>query len=335
MRSIVEFDNHGSRLLGTYHHPGVRQDKRQAAPVDPGTAFVFFNAGHMPREGHAGLMVQAADHLASQGYPTFRIDLPGLGDSPGVVPASIDSFFRMMHNGLHVSSVLTVLAACRQQYGFSSFVLGGLCGAAVTSILASVQAPLEIAGIVALELELFHPRPESRLRMGQALWSRAAWLRLLTGHGRLGVHVPVPGSLLPKALGRALLPSNTNFELVRALEDFLSRDKPMLLIMASENRRELFYDQVRQAVFGRAAERNIHWRSIAGTNHIFTTGMAHRQVVDEISSWSASHFAPCARDPVPVVEPLVAVRVNMQKDSAVEQPLPRQAASGQREGQRP
>jgi hypothetical protein len=104
--------------------------------------------------------------------------------------------------------------------------------------------------------------------------------------------------------------------------------------MASQNRRELFYDQVRQAVFTRAAEKNIHWRSIAGTNHIFTTGMVHREVVDEIVTWSASRFAPSARDPVPIVDPLVAVRMRTVEESPVVESPVRQAASGQRKSQR-
>jgi pimeloyl-ACP methyl ester carboxylesterase len=303
MRRVVELGEGSVRMVGTYHHPRSGLGASSGLEGADSPAFLFLNSGHMPRDGHASLVARMAEHVARLGYPSFRLDLPGLGDSPGQLPESLESLFQMMHDGCHVEPALAAARDIRRRYGFDTLVLGGLCAAAGTSLLAAARSPECVAGIVALELELFRPVAEVPLELGAAVRSRAAWLRLLTGHSRLNRVVPPIRGLVPGWLGRMLLPAHTDRPLVDALADFVARQKPLLLMMSAGNRRAAFFDQVRGVVLGRRAARSLRLCEIPGTNHIFTTGAAHEVVLERLGAWSREHFRPCLSDPVDRIEP--------------------------------
>jgi pimeloyl-ACP methyl ester carboxylesterase len=287
-------------IVGTYHRPTVRGDVGTGAR-EAGVACVFVNAGHLPRDGHAGIMVETAERLAARGYPVFRFDLPGLGDSPGEVPADLNRLFAMMGEGRYVEPLKAVVAEVRKRYGIPRVVLGGLCGGAVASVMAAVQVPASIAGIVALELELVPPTVEGSRSLVGRLFARDAWLRVLAGESRANRYVPALAALLPRAVGRALLPRNANVAAIEALAQFLDSGAPMLLVMAGGRLRDSIYRQIRGAVLPRGSDRRVWRRSIPGTNHIFTTGMAKPRVVEEVGAWCDEFFAPWSHDPVPAL----------------------------------
>lgn len=79
---------------------------------------VLLNAGHTHRAGPHRLSVAVSRAAATEGFPTFRFDLPGLAD--GVMQDSTD----------HVDAAIAALNAVAVQTGCERFVLGGLCSAA-------------------------------------------------------------------------------------------------------------------------------------------------------------------------------------------------------------
>jgi len=282
MRQVFPVRSAGYEFVGTHHRPELR------APVTQ-PAFLFFNAGHLPRDGHAMIGARSADRLARLGFHVFRVDLPGLGDAPGEVPEHTDDLFRMIHEGAFVDPAREALRALRRLHGIDRFVVGGLCGAAGTAIHLATREPETVAGILAVELELFLPGfVDLPLPAREALLSRAAWLRLLTGHGRRSGWLPFsPEPLLP-LIGPALLPDHTDRPLVEAFVSLVRRRMPMLVIMAARKRREIFYDQVCKALLGRSPRPWLTNVSLPGTNHILTTGDAQQAALAAVEAWAHS-----------------------------------------------
>lgn len=83
-RELISVAFGGIRLWGTYHRShggrsGVPEDLAEKHRV----GVLFLNPGFQPRAALGDSPVYWADSFAKCGYPSFRFDLPGLGDSGG------------------------------------------------------------------------------------------------------------------------------------------------------------------------------------------------------------------------------------------------------------
>jgi pimeloyl-ACP methyl ester carboxylesterase len=286
MRQLLAVRLSRHDLVGTCHVPSHRALSGQKTQV----GFLFLNAGHLPRDGHAGISTNAAESIAAMGHPVFRFDLPGLGDSPGQVPQTTDALFRMIHDGWFTEPARLLVQALCRRFQIPRLVLGGLCGAAGTALLVAQQEPYRVAGVVGIETEFFYPCPEPPVKSWQALLSRAAWLRLITGHSQFSSALHLPQTSLTRLVGRRLLPPHTDFALVSAWTQCVQRGMPVLLVMAEGKRRHIFYDQVQQSVLAGSSPGNLSVMTIAGTNHILTTGGAQPIVVRAMEAWAEHNF---------------------------------------------
>ncbi|NOZ01887.1 MAG: hypothetical protein GXP54_08370 [Deltaproteobacteria bacterium] len=276
-----EFD-----LVGTCHEPDDN------GPEKPrGIGFLFFNAGHVPREGHAGMIARIGDELANLGFPVFRFDLPGLGDSQGDLPVGLDDFFQIVHDGAYSEPAVALAKEVIARNGLSGLVLGGLCGGAATALFVADEAPEIVAGLVELEAEFLKPGSEDPEKLSSKLTSRASWLRLLTGHSRYRIGKLLPRGLLLRLFGRRLLPKRTNMRLVNIWQRIVEVELPVMVIMAGGRVRETFYDEVKQVLFGKADCPSVTVLSVPHTNHIFTTGNAPRLILRGVTDWATNHFA--------------------------------------------
>ena len=67
----------------------------------------------------------------------LRFDYHGLGDSEGDVKESlVADFYRTVQQGRYVDDVLAAMDYMREEHGIGKFVLGGLCGGALTGLFA-------------------------------------------------------------------------------------------------------------------------------------------------------------------------------------------------------
>src|SRR5579864_3341102 len=73
-RELISMVTGGVCLRGTYHKPPAGLEGQHIGILIP-------NGGVAPRAGIADASVYWADWLSKCGYPAFRVDLPGLGDS--------------------------------------------------------------------------------------------------------------------------------------------------------------------------------------------------------------------------------------------------------------
>ena len=274
-------------VLGTAHLP----PKGSAATKSSADlAFLFFNAGHVPREGHAGTIARVADRLAASGFPAYRFDLPGLGDSPGEIPAGLEDFFFSVHDGVFGPAALQIARAVVPRSGCSRLVLGGLCGGAATALLVADEAPEIVAGLVALEPEFVRPGGVTPQDVKGKLTNRGSWLRMLTGHSQYSDRLRFVSAVILPLVGRWLLPAEANRVLVRSYRALVRRRIPCLIMLAEGKPRELFYDQLNKLLFRGKPGRHVSSIPIPNTNHIFTSGGAAERIVREVGDWAERSF---------------------------------------------
>src|ERR1700744_4482659 len=126
------FELPGDRVLmrGTFHKP-VRRNVTQAGNADRTAGILFLNPMATPRSltGDAG--VYWATAFASLGYPSFRCDLPGSGDSPGEIPIE---FLDFINNGGYGGVTAAKIKELTSRFGLSGTVIFGHCASATTAI---------------------------------------------------------------------------------------------------------------------------------------------------------------------------------------------------------
>ena len=91
-REIITVTANGLCLRGTYHRSQSGSEVTSGATGQRSQiGIVFPNSGVMPRAATGDSAVYWADSFAKCGYPAFRFDLEGLGDSEGTPPARVRS----------------------------------------------------------------------------------------------------------------------------------------------------------------------------------------------------------------------------------------------------
>lgn len=166
-REIVLLSLDATPLVGTRHVAA----ELPGGPVKLGILFVNF--GYVPRDGHGGLAAHLCDAVATRGVVAYRFDLPGLGESPGPLPAHTLEFFDLVTSGGFAKITAKLVRTLCERDGLDGLVIGGLCGGAVTAIFAADMEPERVAGLLLLEPEMYltepkkpeaPPPPNARLR---------------------------------------------------------------------------------------------------------------------------------------------------------------------------
>ncbi|TQF11388.1 hypothetical protein FJV41_34380, partial [Myxococcus llanfairpwllgwyngyllgogerychwyrndrobwllllantysiliogogogochensis] len=153
MRELIQLDVKGHRLWGTFHPPAT--GTRRSVGV------LFLNPGHVPRSGHGGLSVLAAERLSARGFPCFRVDLPGLGDSDGTLPETTSELYQLVCKGGFVEVASAVREELQRRYGLEGMLMGGLCGAATTALYLADREPEGVRGLFMFEPEFYLSEQEA------------------------------------------------------------------------------------------------------------------------------------------------------------------------------
>jgi pimeloyl-ACP methyl ester carboxylesterase len=139
----------GDGLVGVLHEGGRNagdDDARDTAARD--TAVILLNAGMVHRIGPHRGSVELARGLAGRGWPVFRYDQSGLGDSPLSRHASVERRL------LELRAAMDLVA---ERTGARRFVVGGICSAADHAFhLANVEP--RVGGVLLLD-GLAYPTP--------------------------------------------------------------------------------------------------------------------------------------------------------------------------------
>ncbi len=270
---------------------------------------LMLNPGHVGRSGAGDLEALVGDQLAALGYPVYRFDFPGLGDTYGELPGWETDYFRFIQEGGNTDMALGLIEFVNLREEAQNIVLIGLCGGAITALFAASRASESIQGIAILDTDfsLLTPREDSDnqsslaqsgvlgqvLRFAKKVRHPQTWLRFFTGENRFrSVLRPLRSILLPLAqrlLGDDL-PGDANRPLIDSCRRVVDRGIVILSVTAAGKLREIYLHQVEPTAFGEAREAQFQQLSIPNTNHVFTAGGAKTVVVRKLIDWVDSNW---------------------------------------------
>ncbi len=132
MEYPFQFEKGNDRtLFGVIHQPD--QEPRQKIGI------IFLCAGLKYRVGPQRLYVKMARWLCQRGYYCFRLDPEGIGDSEGEIENDhVANIWGTIQKGRFVADALAAIDAFLAQIKADKLVLTGLCGGAITALLAAV-----------------------------------------------------------------------------------------------------------------------------------------------------------------------------------------------------
>ena len=247
MRSLIAFPCAGETLIGTL----------DAAPGRTGLLIV--SGGNEIRCGaHRGMALLAA-RVAAAGYPVFRYDRRGIGDSTGENRGYLSARHDL------IAATATFRARAPQ---LATILAYGNCDAASTLALHGHTAGIDrllLANPWTIEqVDDLPPAAAIRATYRERLTSPRAWAKLLTG--RIDLAKAIKG--LRKASAKT--PQTLATQIVAAIEGWGNAAK---VILASG-------DATAQAY--RAAARHLPARTITTASHSFAREEDQRQLRDAV-----------------------------------------------------
>jgi pimeloyl-ACP methyl ester carboxylesterase len=296
----------GHKLFGTLHRPSA------ARPDLP--AVVLLSPGVKMRVGPGRLYVPLTQMLNSLGYTVLRFDFFGLGDSEGELQERVlPDVYNHIEVGRYVDDTLSALAWLRKSAGFRRFVLGGLCGGAITALLAaerdqSVEGLLSLGMTVTLASNAATPAKyltrvqlDSRRRgYYRRLLQPQSWLRLLSGKSEYGVIWRSMKRLLIKDRPTAPIPAasaepasleqrgNANPLFPPAFFAFLQRGGKALMLFSEKDRLQSEYEEKFAVPFTQRLQPyvpQLHQHIVANANHVLSLHEWQREMVETSRQW--------------------------------------------------
>ena len=311
----VRFANRrGVHLVGMVHEPdtAVRRD----------VAIVLMPPGVKGRVAPHRLYVKMAEAFVAQGFWVFRFDAHGLGDSEGTHPEPVlADLYGRIAVGRFIEDTHDGLDFVRTTFGVKRFILGGLCGGAITGVLAARDRQ-DAVGILGLGLPVMVEGSQvdkyAAMTEGQArslrrkylakLADPQSWLRLLqlksdfrlisrTLRAKKAPTPAVAPAAAPAATAGAPGPpaagDNTNPHFAPAMRALLARDVPLLLLFSEMDRlwwefEEKYLQRHQADLAARPGLADI--AVVPEANHVFTLDAWQADMLGRASAWLDRRF---------------------------------------------
>jgi len=142
----ITFKNsNGLNLFGILHLPEL---------VSREEAIILLSPGIKNRVAPHRLYVKMANAYVDKGFPTLRFDYYGLGDSEGEIDQTFTAdLYGSIETGRYVDDTICAMNWLKSEHGIKKFILGGLCGGAITGLLTSVK-DTRVVAILGLALPI-------------------------------------------------------------------------------------------------------------------------------------------------------------------------------------
>ena len=281
-RELYTFECQGVFLHGTYHLPPP------GSPEPSHTGILILPGFPMPRSGHGDAAVCWADACAALGYPAFRIDLPGLGDSQGNLPAELLAYTA---TGGYQDVAAEAIRQIVKQYQLTGLVILGQCAGAVSAIFAAALAR-ECRGLILLDPPFHLPPPHRPNKVKLALSYWATRNRI----GGLLSNLYDQLRRLRLRMRNGALPENANIPLLKRWKSLTSAGLPILLLTAPVPKAEGAearvgrFDYLTHILNLAGEESRVSSRLIPGANHSFSNILSKEAVPQQIAKWMPGAF---------------------------------------------
>jgi len=288
MREVIYIEVQGYRLIGTYHEPHAFQSSRSSIGV------FFSNFGWVPRDGHGSLGAVLADEFAAAGFHAFRIDMPGMGDSPGAVPDIAEHFGDGVRRGEQVPAFSTAIRDLMDKYSITKAIVAGVCAPFINAVFSWGEKKIPLYGIIALDPDFSSPtRPVKKVNRSfpRKLFSGWNWILIFSGNSVKSRYFPLFIRRMLKPLIRLRYnPDNINIPLVRIWRNLVSSGIPVLIISAKDTTQHLCIQQANKMALRGVDKSRVRFIAIPGTGHTFTKGDPRETILREVRSWLNLYF---------------------------------------------
>ena len=268
----------GGRLFGILTVPSTLPHNAQELPV-----LVFLSAGLLHRVGPSRLYVHLARNLVQLGFSSLRVDLAGVGDSPGR-----PGFTNQQSVAADFAEIVGVLEA---RLGRLRLVLAGLCSGADNAVrLTAIDR--RVVGMVLLDPICFRDHGF----MGRAVvgsvekYSNPArhfvWLKR-----RVKALATPRGEVVKRVDPLTLRDLPTREQLRAAFESIRERDGQVLSVFTGAA--ISYYNQAGQ--LGRSLDvenyqqfcTELFWPQV---DHTYTLELHRRRLIGEIKKWAGNYI---------------------------------------------
>ena len=301
---VVIKNRAGLSLYGLLHAP---QGVQRREP-----AILLLSPGIKSRIAPHGLYVKMAERYATEGYVVLRFDFHGLGDSEGDVKESlVADFYRTVQQGRYVDDVLAVMDYMQEKQGIGKFVLGGLCGGALTGLLAG-GGDSRVVGLFGLGIPVIldgiQVDPSIHMTEGQAESLRrsyyekildiGAWKRFISMKSDFRViwRILTPG--MPKTKtnpvdGTCGEVSNFNPLFPQAFHKMIFSSRKLLLIFSDMDRLYWEYDEKFWQPYKGLYEDRMEFidvRVLKNANHIISSPVSQKEMLQWTCDWLSENY---------------------------------------------
>lgn len=285
-RQLVTLGADGILVRGTYHD--VPRKTTESLSPDKRIGVLFLNPLSTPRALIGDSAVYWASAFAAQGYPSLRIDLPGLGDTYGEVAKDLLTF---INNAGYAAITAAKVKEFSERFGLAGVVIYGHCAGGTTAIYAA-SACKECKGLIITDpyfnaANMLTPKLSPamvdwarRTKVGEVI--RAAYARLREAR---------------KKRGNGALPGNANVNLIAHWKQLVSGGLPILVFKSGEPA-ALGSSKLRAGTFdyldhitsfaGQRSRLSLH--TIEGTNHSFADRLGRATIREHSEAWLHKHF---------------------------------------------
>jgi len=287
-RELITLDGMGFRLCATYHVPTNRFSRpRAAGNGQDRLGVLFLNSLSLPRTATGDSAVHWADSCAESGYPSIRLDLPGLGDSDGDFSTDLLDFI----NGAGYAPIAAaVVKDLTQRIGLSGVVIVGHCAGAISALFAAA-ASRECRGLILMDPYFHLPqmiRPKLRQKLSD--WARSSRV----GGTVSDIYDRLRDILLVTHGDRP--PGNANFRLLGCWKQVATRGLPILMLKApglkarGTKPRIGEFDYIKHVMELAGRKSQVIVKLVEGTDHSFANRAGRAAVQQHIQSWLDRYF---------------------------------------------
>jgi pimeloyl-ACP methyl ester carboxylesterase len=287
-RELIEVEVLGLRLRGTFHRPVRSSAVMRSGSAGQGrTAILFLNSLALPRAATGDSAVYWAAAFADRGYPAFRFDLPGLGDSDGETSTGLLDF---INAGGYAPSATALAKELAARAGISGVVIMGHCAGSVTAVFAAAACE-QCKGLILMD-PYFHllvaKRPEVREKLSD--WVRRSSI------GRMLSNLYDRAKVVRLFLRGSAPPGNANVALLTRWKQVAGAGLPILMfkapgIKATGSKPRLGEFDYIQHVLKLAGRKNrVMLKTVEKADHSFANRAGREAVRQEIESWLDMYF---------------------------------------------